>query len=91
MTTSRRKTTRIVTSNHLACGFTIHQDTAEDEMGNLLSHWLEISDDDSHLGAKLDRGKENMPPPDAVAAPARKTYGPRTPLSNLDVAEFYDF
>ena len=47
--------------------FKIHEDTAEDEEGNLLDHstcTLSISDDESQQAAKDDRGKENIPPLD---------------------------
>lgn len=65
-------------------------------MANLLVHSansLDISDNEGRLEAKLDRGKENVPPADAFAALVvkRATDGPRAPLRNLDVAEFYDF
>lgn len=64
-------------------------------MANLLVHSanrLDISDNEIRLEAKIDRGKENVPPADAVAGPVAKraTDGLRAPLRNLDVAEFYD-
>lgn len=84
--------------------FVIHEDTEDQEMGNLLEHstcTLDISDDESCVRAKNDRGKENIPPTDdmGVAAPmnnvvpvSRKhmmTDEPRTPLGDLNAADFY--
>ena len=45
--------------------FDIHEDTADEELGNLMQHstrTLDISDDESRRAAKDDRGKENIPP-----------------------------
>lgn len=47
--------------------FDIHEDTPEEEMVNLMGHstcTLDISDDESRLRAKDERGKENIPPMD---------------------------
>ena len=47
--------------------FEIHEDTIEEELGNLMEHstcTLDISDDESRQAAKDDRGKENIPPLD---------------------------
>ena len=51
--------------------FTIHVDTVDDEMANLMEHstaTLDISSDDDAVERRrkrdLDRGKENVPPPD---------------------------
>ena len=86
--------------------FDIHEDTADDELGNLMqfsTQTLDISDDESRVIAKDDRGKENIPPNEHHILPAispavltgpvsRKdmmTDEPRTPLGDLDAAEFY--
>lgn len=84
--------------------FEIHEDTADEEMGNLLTHStnaLDISDDETRIAAKMDRGKENVPPTDnnhAVASictaihAARKAITrtkPRTPLGSLNITDFY--
>ncbi|KAI9707802.1 MAG: hypothetical protein M1836_000764 [Candelina mexicana] len=47
--------------------FDIHEDTADDEMANIMQHstcTLDISDDEGSRAAKNDRGKENIPPLD---------------------------
>ncbi|KAI9722964.1 MAG: hypothetical protein M1812_001413 [Candelaria pacifica] len=47
--------------------FNIHEDTADDEMANIMQHstcTLDISDDEGSRAAKNDRGKENIPPLD---------------------------
>ena len=47
--------------------FDIHEDTPEEEMVNLMGHstcTLDISDDESRVRAKDERGKENIPPMD---------------------------
>ncbi|MCJ1428745.1 hypothetical protein MMC29_006656 [Sticta canariensis] len=85
--------------------FQIHEDTADEEMGNMLTHSanaLDISGDETQLAAKMDRGKENVPPTDdshavapvktAIRAPPRmaiKRTKPRTPLGSLNIADFY--
>ena len=51
--------------------FEIHEDTIEEELGNLMEHstcTLDISDDESRQAAKDDRGKENIPPLDYPAS-----------------------
>ncbi|SLM40321.1 hypothetical protein LPUS_11069 [Lasallia pustulata] len=85
--------------------FKIHEDTAEDEEGNLLDHstyTLNISDDESRQAAK-DRGKENIPPLNfsdplsrSVAATARPVSRqdtmidePRSPLGDLDTRDYW--
>ncbi|KAL5114749.1 hypothetical protein ACEQ8H_007366 [Pleosporales sp. CAS-2024a] len=62
--------------------FKIHEDTPDQEAANLMEHsaaMLDIStDDDAATKArkdKLERGKENIPPPDFVAAPPRVQLG----------------
>ncbi|KAI9676455.1 MAG: hypothetical protein M1817_000612 [Caeruleum heppii] len=45
--------------------FAIHEDTAEQDMTNMMEHsasTLDISDDEGKRGEKSDRGKENIPP-----------------------------
>lgn len=84
--------------------FEIHEDTADEEMSNMLTHSanaLDISDDETRIAAKMDRGKENVPPTDnnhAVASistarhAARKAITwtkPRTPLGSLNITDFY--
>lgn len=84
--------------------FKIHEDTADEEMGNLLTHSanaLDISNDETRIAAKMDRGKENVLPTDdnhAIASIGTATRAarmvitrtkPRTPLGSLSVADFY--
>lgn len=84
--------------------FDVHEDTKDQEMEILLQHStgiLDISDDEGGINAKDGRGKENIPPADAVPVSApiattvpvsRKnlmTDEPRTPLGDLDASEFY--
>ena len=78
--------------------FDIHEDTAEEEMGNLMQHstcTLDISDDEGRLAAKDQRGKENIPPIDYlntfVATSRQDTMidEARTPLGDLDARSFY--
>lgn len=98
-TVSSYKTT--ASAKHM---FVIHEDTEDQEMENLFNHstqTLDISDDESRAGGRDDRGKENIPPVDAMYAAAptnnviptsRKnlmTDEPRTPLGPLNPAEFY--
>jgi len=57
--------------------FEIHEDTPEQEAANLMEHSASVldisSDDDAKTKASNeDRGKENVPPPDFLAAQARK-------------------
>lgn len=73
--------------------FTIHEDTAEQEMTNLLQHstcTLDISsDEESALRAKRDRAegrdKENIPPPDDVSQTSGTTTS-RSTTSNAAAA-----
>ena len=64
--------------------FDIHQDTMQEELGNLMQHstcTLDISDDEGRFAAKDDRGKENIPPPDYPAVfstPAMTAVRPAT-------------
>jgi len=86
--------------------FDIHEDTIDEELGNLMqfsTQTLDISDDESRLAAKDDRGKENIPPADFTSMTNVQTVGanrpvsrkdmmtdePRTPLGDLDASEFY--
>ena len=78
----------------------------EQYLGNLIQHstcTLDISDDESRIAAKHDRGKENVPPSNdlsastipanAVAGPVLRadmmTDGSRSPLGELDAKDFY--
>ena len=50
--------------------FDIHEDTPDEELGNLMQHstqTLDISDDEERKAAKDDRGKENIPPADNMS------------------------
>ena len=87
--------------------FDIHEDTPDEETGNVISfsfQTVDISDDESRRAAKDDRGKENIPPADypsmstaaqsvATTRSASRqdimTDEPRTPLGDLDTADFY--
>ncbi|MCJ1423687.1 hypothetical protein MMC29_001571 [Sticta canariensis] len=84
--------------------FDIHEDTKVEEIENLLIHsatTLDISVGKVRTNAKVDRGKENVPPMDGIctvnpmsvaASTGRKnaiTDRTRTPLGNLDIAEFF--
>ena len=85
--------------------FDIHEDTPEDELNNMMefsTQTLDISDDEGRRAAKDDRGKENIPPMDypslsvgsvEVTRPVSRkdmmTDEPRTPLGDLDAADFY--
>ena len=61
--------------------FTIHEDTPEEEATNLMEHSacvLDISDDEEISAKKTVedvKGKENVPPPDWVAAQPRMSSG----------------
>ncbi|MCJ1245614.1 hypothetical protein MMC30_002818 [Trapelia coarctata] len=86
--------------------FDIHEDTIDEELRNLMefsTQTLDISDDESRLAAKDNRGKENIPPADFSSMANVQTVGanrpvsrkdmmtdePRTPLGDLDSSEFY--
>ncbi len=82
--------------------FDIHEDTPDQEAGNLIQHstcTLDISDDESRAAVKDDAEKENIPPPDHMGnynttyVPlSRKnlmTDEPRTPLGDLAPVEYY--
>ena len=87
--------------------FDIHEDTPEEETGNVMSfsfQTVDISDDENRRASNDDRGKENIPPTDypslgAAAQPVTTarpvsrrdmmTDEPRTPLGDLDAADFY--
>ncbi|KAI9834527.1 MAG: hypothetical protein M1819_002903 [Sarea resinae] len=52
--------------------FEIYEDTADEEMANLMQHstyTLDISDDESRRAGKDERGKENIPPLDHTPTP----------------------
>ncbi|MCJ1430465.1 hypothetical protein MMC29_008383 [Sticta canariensis] len=79
--------------------FTIYEETECQQKDTILAHStniLDISDDEGGLGAKDHRGKENIPPTDALITtemPASRWNKmddlPRTPLGGLDPAHFY--
>lgn len=83
--------------------FDIYENTEEETNDIILEHSalvLDISDDEGINNVKNGRGKENIPPSDAVSAMApvatvpvsRKnmmTDEPRTPLGDLNASEFY--
>ena len=82
--------------------FDIHEDTPDEELGNLMQHSAEVldlsSDDEDKVREREERGKENVPPEGALAGPwsaapaSRKNVmmdGPRTALGDLDAREFY--
>lgn len=92
-------------TNRKAWHFDIHEDTAEDEMTNLMEHstgTLVISDDESRNASKEDKdNKENIPPVGVVTAvrysatqitATRRnmmTDEPRNPLGDLEAKDFY--
>ena len=77
----------------------IHEDTAEQELDNLMdfsTQTLDISDDETRMAKKEDSdNKENIAPGTEIAvvvAVSRKDKmedGPRTPLGELEAKEFY--
>ena len=77
--------------------FPIHEDTPEEELGNLVQHGyqtLDISDDESKSSGKDARGKENVPPADysGIVPVQRKDMMSdevRTPLGDLNAADYY--
>ena len=62
--------------------FDIHEDTPDEELGNLMqfsTQTLDISDDEGRVAEKDDRGKENIPPsehPSLSIAPVATTHRP---------------
>jgi hypothetical protein len=81
--------------------FDIHEDTPDEELGNLMefsTQTLDISDDENRLAERDDRGKENVPPPEfislptAISQPNRRdamSDEVRSPLGDLDAREYY--
>ena len=81
--------------------FEIHEDTPDEELGNLMefsTQTLDLSsDEESKVQEREERGKENVPPEGMLAtamtmAGSRKdamTDEPRTPLGDLDAKDFY--
>ena len=77
--------------------FSIHEDTPEEELGNLVQHStqvLDISDDEGKSSEKDARGKENIPPADysGIIPVQRKDMmsdEARTPLGDLNAADYY--
>ena len=85
--------------------FDIYEESEDIQMQNVVFHQacnLDISDDESLAKVKADRGKENIPPGDVLAASlpeittevpvSRKnlmTDEPRTPLGDLEASDFY--
>ena len=82
--------------------FQIHEDTLMEHDSNMMEHstsFLDLSsDDESNVKARDDRGKENIPPADAInapihtSAPSRNdlmTDDVRSPLGVLNAADYY--
>ena len=68
--------------------FEIHEDTVEEELGNLMQHstcTLDISDDESRHAVKDDRGKENIPPLDYAGSLSRSIATTFIPVSRKDM------
>ncbi|SLM34499.1 hypothetical protein LPUS_03286 [Lasallia pustulata] len=68
--------------------FEIHEDTTEEEMGNLMEHstcTLDISDNEWRQAAKDDRGKENIPPLDFPGSLSRSVAATARPVSRHDM------
>lgn len=81
-----------------ACGFTIYEETKDEEDGNLLTHsaqGLDISDDEISRSAKNDRGMENMQPSTSIGTPPLASPSKpmadkqRTPLGGLQAEEYF--
>ena len=65
--------------------FPIHQDTPDEEAGNLMEHaacTLDISSDEESTAAKNSRGKENIPPTEDLAAFAAPVQATSSVLAN---------
>lgn len=85
--------------------FKIHEESELDQAANVMmsftANYLDISDDESSRAAKNDRGKENVPPSDAIytatagasaQSDSRKdlmTEEVRSPLGDLNPKDFY--
>lgn len=85
--------------------FTIHEDTESQEETDMRhketvmersASDLDISDDESRVTRKDDRGKENIPPVDDLNAPVRSTSrndmmsdDSRAPLADLNAKDYY--
>ena len=68
--------------------FEIHEDTVEEELGNLMEHstcTLDISDDESRQAVKDDRGKENIPPFDYSGSQRHPVATTIRPVSRKDM------
>lgn len=68
--------------------FDIHEDTIDEELGNLMefgTQTLDISDDESRGATKDDRGKENIPPADFHLLTNVQTVGATRPASRKDM------
>ena len=84
------------------CAFVIHEESELSQLETLMGtnyRYLDLSDDDERFDAMNDRGKENVPPADDPNATVNTniptsrrnlmTDEPRTPLGDLNVAEYY--
>ncbi|KAL9024912.1 MAG: hypothetical protein Q9196_006163 [Gyalolechia fulgens] len=79
--------------------FTIHEDTPDELMTNLMAHstcTLDISDDENRGKFRDDCDKENIPPPGSSATAVRPvsrrdmmTDEARAPLAQLNAADYY--
>ncbi|KAL8829405.1 MAG: hypothetical protein Q9170_006180 [Blastenia crenularia] len=79
--------------------FTIHEDTPDEELTNLMEHstcTLDISDDENRGKFRDDRDKENIPPPGCPVSTIHPigrrdmmTDGVRSPLGKLNTADYY--
>ncbi|KAL8717278.1 MAG: hypothetical protein Q9225_005465 [Loekoesia sp. 1 TL-2023] len=79
--------------------FTIHEDTPDEELTNLMEHstcTLDISDDENRGKFRDDRDKENIPPPGCPASAVRPvarrdmmTDEVRSPLAKLNASDYY--
>lgn len=74
--------------------FDIHEDTPEQEASNLMEHSaavLDISSDDDaetkRLNDELERGKENIPPPDFLASQAQLAARAQSSIDALELAQ----
>lgn len=79
--------------------FDIHEDTPDEELGNLMQHsaqTLDLSDDEERKARRLaEVGKENIAPPEytgrqrAISRRDMMSDDPRTPLGDLKPSDYY--